>query len=78
MAMCSYITILTPEAQFDPDSGVLVEEGQEEVKKGFNLRILRSIRVLRPLKLVSGVPSKYAIQFLKGKYQHYNLMLLKE
>lgn len=26
---------------------------------GFDLRTLRAVRVLRPLKLVSGVPSKF-------------------
>ena len=45
----SYITILSPEDNFD-QSG--------KVKDGIDLRTLRAIRVLRPLKLVSGVPSK--------------------
>ena len=32
----------------------------EEEGGGVDLRTLRAIRVLRPLKLVSGVPSKYS------------------
>lgn len=28
---------------------------------GFDLRTLRAVRVLRPLKLVSGIPSKFAL-----------------
>lgn len=31
---------------------------------GFDLRTLRAIRVLRPLKLVSGIPSKIKINSL--------------
>ena len=46
-----YITILSPEA--DPLRSVA---GKPE--EGVDLRTLRAIRVLRPLKLVSGVPSK--------------------
>lgn len=45
-----YITILSPE---DPSRSVA---GKPE--DGVDLRTLRAIRVLRPLKLVSGVPSK--------------------
>ena len=45
-----YITILSPE---DPNRSVA---GKPE--EGVDLRTLRAIRVLRPLKLVSGVPSK--------------------
>ena len=60
MTMFSYITILTPEPESDPSAGgVLVEAGEEDVSSGVDLRTLRAIRVLRPLKLVSGVPSKY-------------------
>ena len=33
-------------------------ELEEDDKSGVDLRTLRAIRVLRPLKLVSGVPSK--------------------
>ena len=33
-------------------------EEEEEADSGVDLRTLRAIRVLRPLKLVSGVPSK--------------------
>lgn len=29
------------------------------MKEGFDVKALRAFRVLRPLKLVSGVPSKY-------------------
>lgn len=29
------------------------------VKEGFDVKALRAFRVLRPLRLVSGVPSKY-------------------
>ena len=78
MAMCSYITILTPEPVTDPNAtGVLIEEGEDVSSGRVNLRTLRAIRVLRPLKLVSGVPSKYIIPFVKGKYKHLNLMPLK-
>ena len=49
-----YITILSPEA---PISRVVAGVGKPE--DGVDLRTLRAIRVLRPLKLVSGVPSKY-------------------
>lgn len=56
----SYITILTPEPESDPTKGsVLLDSAEEEVGSGVDLRTLRAIRVLRPLKLVSGVPSKY-------------------
>ena len=29
----------------------------------FDLRTLRAVRVLRPLKLVSGIPSKFKLSF---------------
>ena len=45
----SYITILSPEDNFD---------SKGKAADGVDLRTLRAIRVLRPLKLVSGVPSK--------------------
>lgn len=52
--LCSrYITILTPE---DPESSL--DESGVKKEDGVDLRTLRAIRVLRPLKLVSGVPSK--------------------
>ena len=50
-----YITMLTPE---DPSFSSAVIAGKPE--DGVDLRTLRAIRVLRPLKLVSGVPSKSA------------------
>ena len=53
MSLLRYITILSPEA--DPLRSVA---GKPE--EGVDLRTLRAIRVLRPLKLVSGVPSKCA------------------
>ena len=43
-----YITLLTPE-----DENIKPKE-----EESVDLRTLRAIRVLRPLKLVSGVPSK--------------------
>ncbi len=49
---CRYITILTPE---DVSEDHIKEEGDTS---GVDLRTLRAIRVLRPLKLVSGVPSE--------------------
>ena len=43
----------------------LIPEGEEEVEKeggsGPDLSTLRTFRVLRPLKLVSGVPSEFSI-----------------
>ena len=39
---------------------------------GVDLRTLRAIRVLRPLKLVSGVPSKY-----KYAWVHVSTFLLQ-
>ncbi len=48
----SYITILTPE---DPATA----GNEDEEEKGVDLRTLRAIRELSPLKLVSGVPSKF-------------------
>ena len=59
--MFSYITILTPEPESDPNASNLINEGEEDAGSGVDLRTLRAIRVLRPLKLVSGVPSKYKI-----------------
>lgn len=47
-----YITILSPE---DP---TINEKSGKIEDAGVDLRTLRAIRVLRPLKLVSGVPSK--------------------
>jgi hypothetical protein len=34
----------------------------------FDLRTLRAVRVLRPLKLVSGVPSKFSEKFYLIRY----------
>ncbi len=34
------------------------EEGAQGGGTGFDLRTLRAVRVLRPLKLVSGIPSE--------------------
>lgn len=39
----------------------------------FDLRTLRAVRVLRPLKLVSGVPSKYRL-FQKTIIKHFFLI----
>ena len=62
----SYITILTPEPESDPTKGnVLLDATEEEAGSGVDLRTLRAIRVLRPLKLVSGVPSKYKFAWTK-------------
>ena len=47
VVVTGYIPLLTPD--------------RAEGGDGVNLRILRAIRVLRPLKLVSGVPSKLTI-----------------
>ncbi len=47
-----YITLMTPE---DP---ALAAGMAKEEDRGVDLRTLRAIRVLRPLKLVSGVPSE--------------------
>ena len=55
MSLLRYITILSSEA--DPLRSVA---GKPE--DGVDLRTLRAIRVLRPLKLVSGVPSKWFVK----------------
>ncbi len=44
-----FITLITPESEGEKSEEALPVD----------LRTLRAIRVLRPLKLVSGVPSKY-------------------
>jgi hypothetical protein len=46
-SMCRFITLLAPN---NASSGNHID-----------LRTLRAVRVLRPLKLVSGVPSKYML-----------------
>ena len=51
-----YITILTPEDPARAASDDIDVIGEEDDR--IDLRTLRAIRVLRPLKLVSGVPSK--------------------
>lgn len=50
-----YITILSENSEEATSLGQLEDEKDES---GLDLRTLRAIRVLRPLKLVSGVPSK--------------------
>jgi len=37
---------------------------------GFDVKALRAFRVLRPLRLVSGVPSKHFILTLNHAYTH--------
>ena len=64
-----YITLVTPDdpaAAMSTATGVGADGGmggladdKEEEASGVDLRTLRAIRVLRPLKLVSGVPSEY-------------------
>ena len=50
-------TILIPE---DPAKAAAdAELGSDKKDENVDLRTLRAIRVLRPLKLVSGVPSEY-------------------
>jgi hypothetical protein len=48
VVVTGYITLLTPEAP----------QGAKDAATPLDLRTLRAIRVLRPLKLVSGVPSE--------------------
>ena len=55
-SLCRYITILTPEDPARAASDDIDVIGEEDDR--IDLRTLRAIRVLRPLKLVSGVPSK--------------------
>lgn len=38
---------------------VIAAQGADESGSNFDLRTLRAVRVLRPLKLVSGIPSEY-------------------
>jgi hypothetical protein len=47
--MRRFITLITPESEGEKSEETLPVD----------LRTLRAIRVLRPLKLVSGVPSKF-------------------
>lgn len=47
LAYCRVVTMMP----FSP-------AGNEPVAQGVDLRTLRAVRVLRPLKLVSGIPSK--------------------
>ena len=59
MKMFRFITLLTPETEgLKPEEALPVD-----------LRTLRAIRVLRPLKLVSGVPSK--LKPLKVLFDQY-------
>ena len=51
---CRYITLLTPEVVSED----ILDDSAGKPEDGVDLRTLRAIRVLRPLKLVSGVPSK--------------------
>ena len=44
-------------------------KGEDGKATGPDLSTLRTVRVLRPLKLVSGVPSKLNVKFLKLKEQ---------
>ena len=37
---------------------------EEYLKSGFDVKALRAFRVLRPLRLVSGVPSKLFFDFI--------------
>ena len=52
--LLSYITMVSSD---DPTRAELVGKNED----GVDLRTLRAIRVLRPLKLVSGVPSEWAL-----------------
>ncbi|XP_071746366.1 voltage-dependent calcium channel type A subunit alpha-1 isoform X5 [Lepeophtheirus salmonis] len=51
VVVTGYITILSPQEESEASSSSIPSE------EGVDLRTLRAIRVLRPLKLVSGVPS---------------------
>ena len=64
----SYITILSPEDNFDQTG---------KVEDGLDLRTLRAIRVLRPLKLVSGVPSKTRLITTQGENHCFNYISIK-
>ena len=57
-----YITILSENSE-EATTLSLAEamESEKEEASGLDLRTLRAIRVLRPLKLVSGVPSKFSL-----------------
>ena len=50
-------------------------ESEKEEASGFDLKILRAIRVLRPLKLVSGVPSKSLVIF-GVSFNRYQILVL--
>ena len=52
--MFRYITILSP----DTSGGGVIGGHKGSEQDSVDLRTLRAIRVLRPLKLVSGVPSE--------------------
>ena len=55
-----YITVLSENSEeaVGATSGQPFVDQEEDEASGLDLRTLRAIRVLRPLKLVSGVPSK--------------------
>ena len=57
-----YITVLSENSEeaVGATSGQPFVDQEEDEASGLDLRTLRAIRVLRPLKLVSGVPSKSA------------------
>ncbi len=66
--MRRFITLITPESEGEKSEEALPVD----------LRTLRAIRVLRPLKLVSGVPSKFfpSIQDSTTAYTRFQLLLL--
>jgi hypothetical protein len=46
------------------------------MKEGFDVKALRAFRVLRPLRLVSGVPSKFFSFFFC--FSHFKFLLMQE
>ena len=70
VANCRYITILTAGPD-TADSGTRAADTDQEI---VDLKTLRAIRVLRPLKLVSGVPSKSSTIFgVSNRYTKFGV-----
>ena len=72
-----YITILSENSESEATmtfKAMAHMDNEKEEASGFDLKILRAIRVLRPLKLVSGVPSKSSTIFgVSNRYTNFGV-----